>query len=150
MQRQGRLCDLRNPAQLLMGQNQNFNSVSLILRHACNHIRLHLVILAIVFKFLTSLSKYSCVSHLVSTDQYLRSHLKYPDGFLLQGMEYSFFKLNAQLCLILCDPHGLQLARLLCPWDFLTRNSGVGCHFLLWEIFPTQGSNCIGRQILYH
>ena len=29
--------------------------------------------------------------------------------------------------------------------------SGVGCHFLLQGIFPTQGSApCIVRQILYH
>ena len=27
--------------------------------------------------------------------------------------------------------HGLQPARLLCPWDFPGKNSGVGCHFLL-------------------
>ena len=39
------------------------------------------------------------------------------------------------------QPHGLQPARLLCPWDFPDRNTGVGCHFLLQGIFPTQGSN---------
>ena len=38
-------------------------------------------------------------------------------------------------------PHGLQPARLLCPWDFTGNNTGVGCHFLLQVIFPTQGSN---------
>ena len=38
-------------------------------------------------------------------------------------------------------PHGLQPARLLCPWDFLGKNTGVGCHFLLQRIFPTQGLN---------
>ena len=27
--------------------------------------------------------------------------------------------------------HGLQPVRLLCPWDFPGRNTGVGCHFLL-------------------
>ncbi|MGE2757601.1 hypothetical protein, partial [Escherichia coli] len=32
-------------------------------------------------------------------------------------------------------------ARLLCPWDFPGKNTGVGCHFLLQGIFPTQGSN---------
>ena len=42
--------------------------------------------------------------------------------------------------------------RLLCPWDS-PGETGVGCHFLLQEIFPTQASNpgllhC--RQILYH
>jgi len=32
-------------------------------------------------------------------------------------------------------------ARLLCPWDFLDKNTGAGCHFLLQGIFLTQGSN---------
>ena len=36
---------------------------------------------------------------------------------------------------------GLQPARLLCPWDSSSKNLGVGCHLLLHEIFPTQGSN---------
>jgi len=42
--------------------------------------------------------------------------------------------------------------RFLCPWDFPGKNTGVGCHFLLQEIFPTQGLN-LGlphcRQTLY-
>ena len=52
-------------------------------------------------------------------------------------------------------PHGLQPARLLCSWDSPGKNTGVGCHFLLQEIFPTQGSNpfscifCLGRHIPY-
>ena len=55
-------------------------------------------------------------------------------------------------CVWLLQPHGLQPARLLCPWDFPGKNAGVGCHFLLRAIFPTQGLNpgllhC--RQILY-
>ena len=32
-------------------------------------------------------------------------------------------------------------ARLLHPWDSPGKNPGVGCHFLLQGIFPTQGSN---------
>ena len=28
-------------------------------------------------------------------------------------------------------PHGLQPTRLLCPWDFPGKSTGVGCHFLL-------------------
>ena len=57
-----------------------------------------------------------------------------------------------QSCPTLCDPmdcsppgssvHGISQARIL-----------VGCHFLLQEIFPTQGSNLhllLGRQSLYH
>ena len=33
-------------------------------------------------------------------------------------------------------PHGLQPARLLYPWGFPGKNTGVGCHFLLQRIFP--------------
>ena len=28
-------------------------------------------------------------------------------------------------------PHGLQPGRLLCPWEFPGKSTGVGCHFLL-------------------
>ena len=31
--------------------------------------------------------------------------------------------------------------RLLCPWDFPGKNTGVGCHALLQEMFLTQGLN---------
>ena len=40
------------------------------------------------------------------------------------------------------QPPGLMHpARLLCPWNFPGKNTGVGCHFLLQGIFLTQGSN---------
>jgi len=39
------------------------------------------------------------------------------------------------------QPHGLEPARLLCPWDSLGKNTGVGCCVLLQGIFPTQESN---------
>ena len=47
---------------------------------------------------------------------------------------------------------GLKPARLLHPWNSPGKNTGVGCHSFLQEIFLTQGSNpgiphC--RQILY-
>ena len=54
------------------------------------------------------------------------------------------------------QPHGLQPARLLCPWGSPGRNTGVDCHALCQEIFPTQGSDpvsyvsCSGRRVLYH
>ena len=58
-------------------------------------------------------------------------------------------------CYVVSDslqPHGLYPASLLCPWDFPGKNTGVGCHFLLQGIFPTEGSN-LGllhcRRILY-
>ena len=34
-------------------------------------------------------------------------------------------------------------ARLLYPWDFPGKNTGVSCHFLLQGIFPTQGSTWV-------
>ena len=46
----------------------------------------------------------------------------------------------AQSCPTL-QPHGLQPTRLLSPWDFPGKNTGVDCHFLLQESFPTQGLN---------
>ena len=36
-------------------------------------------------------------------------------------------------------PHGLEPTRLLSPWDFPGKSTGVGCHFLLQGIFLTQG-----------
>ena len=46
--------------------------------------------------------------------------------------------------------HGLWPTSLLCPWNSPGKNTGVGCHSLLQEIFPTQGSNLLCRQTLYH
>ena len=48
------------------------------------------------------------------------------------------------------QPHGLQPARLLCPWDSPGKNTGVGCHALLQGSFLTQGTHvfyipCIGK-----
>ena len=38
----------------------------------------------------------------------------------------------------LCDPMDTKL---LHPWDFLGKSTGVGCLFLLQGIFPTQALN---------
>ena len=34
-------------------------------------------------------------------------------------------------------PHGLQPTRLLCPWDFPGKSTGVSCHRLLWKKDPS-------------
>ena len=47
-------------------------------------------------------------------------------------------------CSVVSDswpPAGLYPARLLCLWDSPGKNTGVGCHFLLEGILPTQGSD---------
>ena len=39
-------------------------------------------------------------------------------------------------CVQLLQPHKNVPTRLLCWWDFLGQDTGVGCHFLLQGIFP--------------
>ena len=51
---------------------------------------------------------------------------------------------SMRVCSVMLDslqPHGLQPAKLLCPWDFPGKDTGVGRHFLLQEIFPAQELN---------
>ena len=40
-------------------------------------------------------------------------------------------------------PHGLKPVRLLDPWNSSGKNAGVGCHFLLQAIIPSQGPNWV-------
>ena len=58
------------------------------------------------------------------------------------------------VCSVVSDsvwPHRLQPARplFLCPWDFSSQNTGMGCQFLLWGIFLTQGLNLRFLHLLY-
>ena len=57
-----------------------------------------------------------------------------------------------QSCPTLCNPMDCSLPGSSVHEIFPGKNTGVGCHFLLWEIFPTQGLN-LGllhcRQSLY-
>ena len=39
--------------------------------------------------------------------------------------------------------HGLYPVRLLCPWDFPGKKTGVGCHFILQVIFQPRGQTHI-------
>ena len=39
------------------------------------------------------------------------------------------------------DPMDCRLQRILCPWNFPGKNTGVVYHVLLKRIFPAQGSN---------
>ena len=49
--------------------------------------------------------------------------------------------LVAKSCPTLLCPYGLYATRLLCPWDSPGESTGVGCRFLLQEIFLTRGLN---------
>ena len=47
----------------------------------------------------------------------------------------------SHVCLTPFDPVDCCLPGSSFPWDFPGKNTGVGCHFLLQENFPTQGLN---------
>ena len=49
--------------------------------------------------------------------------------------------LVAKSCPTLLCPYGLYATRLLCPWDSPGKNTGVGCRFLLQDLFLTQELN---------
>ena len=70
-----------------------------------------------------------------------------------QSLFQSYLTLNASLCAVL---NVSVLSDFATPWtSFTGKNTGVGCHFLLQGIFPTQewysisSIFCIGRKILY-
>ena len=47
----------------------------------------------------------------------------------------------ARSCLTPCDPHGLEAARIPCPWNSPGKNTGLSGHALFQGIFLTQGLN---------
>ena len=60
---------------------------------------------------------------------------------------------KAKVDVLLCNPMDCSPTRPLRPWDFPGKNTGVGCHLLLQEIFLTHGLNsgllkC--RHTIYH
>ena len=66
-----------------------------------------------------------------------------PGNYLWMGGNFplygrSGFCSSSRACMCSVVPDSLWL---LCPWDFPSKNTGVGCHFLLQGIFPIQESN---------
>ena len=68
----------------------------------------------------------------------VRQHTAY---FKSLSLEVKCELLAAQSCPTLCNPVDCSPPRLLCPWDFPGKDTGVDCHFLLQGIFLAQGSN---------
>ena len=60
----------------------------------------------------------------------------------LEGMDigwcFSLQVISDPICNSLELKGSLEPARLLCPWEFSRKNTGLGCHFLLQGIIPTQ------------
>ena len=68
-------------------------------------------------------------------------------------IEIGILLLCVQSCPSRQDPEDCSHVRFLRPWNSPGKDIGVGCHFLLQGIFPTQGLNpglLHLRQILYH
>ena len=64
-------------------------------------------------------------------------------NILLMLLQIIFVAMSSLSCVrLFLRPHGLQPTRLLYPWDFPGKNTGVGWHFFLQGIFLTQGLNC--------
>ena len=63
-----------------------------------------------------------------------------PMGFILctNSMMCVFKSLR---CVWLSATLWTVATRLLCPWDFSGKNTGMDCHFLLWGIFLTERLN---------
>ena len=76
-------------------------------------------------------------------------------GVFSVQVRYSLHKAKVKLLScsrLFATPWTIAFYRLLRPWDFPSKSTRVGCHFLLQGIFPTQGSkpglaHC--RQTLY-
>ena len=56
-------------------------------------------------------------------------------------IEFNYTLLHRQVVSNSCDCMDCRPTRLLSPWHFPGKNTGVGCHFLLQDIFLAQGLN---------
>ena len=74
---------------------------------------------------------------------WLSSILRLDLNQLTNDMKWKERKWNRSVVSNFLWPHGLEPARLLYPWDFPGKNTGMDCHFLLQGIFPTQGLNLV-------
>ena len=80
-----------------------------------------------------------CFSPVVLTASYSYNQPILPHSHPTFGSTWSFFYMRS---------HGLQPTRLLHPWDFPGKSTGVGCHCLLQLylfIFGCAGSCCVDR-----
>ena len=82
-----------------------------------------------------------CFSPVVLTASYSYNQPILPHSYPTFGSTWSFFYMRS---------HGLQPTRLLHPWDFPGKSTGVGCHCLLQLylfIFGCAGSCCVSFSL---
>ena len=86
----------------------------------------------------------SCIPHPASQEEGARSRSGDPGPeptVTLYLFTFESERVSRSVVFDSLQSHGLQPARLLCPWDSPGKNTGMGSHSLLQGIFPTQGSN---------
>ena len=92
------------------------------------------------FKYtvMASLALHSLPLSLTTTQLQQTTLWGFPSLSMLERPTHSPSFLSSTLCFLNCSvvssslwPPVLQPARLLCPWDFPRKNTGVGCHFLI-------------------
>ena len=87
------------------------------------------------------------------SDQLTLSHIQHDTYlFTVPAPHYSLEVKSLSRARLFATPWTVACTKLLRPWDFLGKSTGVGCCFLLQGIFPTQGSkpglpHC--RQTIY-
>ena len=101
---------------------------------------------------LLCMGSYPGLYHSFNLRHFLKIHFTLKERNFLQAKWGSLVVVWSPSLIQLFRPHGLQPARLLCPWDSAGKNTGESCHSLLQGIFPTQEMNpgllhC--RRILY-
>ena len=84
-------------------------------------------------------SKNLQINNLEAVERYLQE-LEEMGRSYSKGRKFESESEATQSCLTLCDPMDCSLPA-SCLWDLPGKGTGVGCHFLLQEIFPTQGSS---------
>ena len=72
------------------------------------------------------------------TSIYLHAHISQHTG---NSSQCQFAVVQSLSCIRFFVTQELQPARLLCPWDFPGKNTGLSCRFLFHGIFPSQGSS---------
>ena len=130
------------------------NQKKILLLICLKNSKLANIAISIVSKspFFFELKKFLLLLVLFFVMQFLYYHWRrnpYPKQIITMGESKALclLKLCPKHCLwvlSLCSLSRVQLfvtpqtgpIRLLCPWDSPGKNTGVGCHFLLQEIFP--------------
>ena len=109
-------------------------------------IRLLLALFCLIF------AKYINSEAFPASHNYLLSHFYFSwiNNRLIFHLFHYLFKERKWSCSVVSDSlgsHELWPTRLIRPWDFPGKTTGVGCHFLLQEIFPTQGLNQVSHIV---